>query len=51
MLQWVQVLWYISQELRLTFDLFLLVEEMVSKLNGPVMDAVSYILTMSAHWI
>ena len=51
MLWWVQVLWHIFQELHLTFDLVLLVEEMVSKLKGPVMAAVSYRSTMSAHWI
>ena len=41
----------ISSRCWLTFYLVLLVGEMGSKLNGPVMDAVSYILTMSAHWI
>ena len=51
MLLWVQVLWHIFQVLRLTFDLVLLVEEMGSKLKGPVMAEVSDRLTMSAHWI
>ena len=51
MLRWVQFLWHIFQELRLTFYLVLLVEEMGSKLKGSVMATVSDILTMSAHWI
>ena len=51
MLKWVQVPWHIFQELRLNFDLMLLVEEMGSKLKGPVMDAVSDRSTISAHWI
>ena len=51
MLHWVQVLWHILQALRLTFDLVLLVEEMGSKLKGPVMAVVSYRSTISAHWI
>ena len=51
MLRWVQVLWHIFQVLRLTFDPVLLVEEMGSKLKGPVIDAVSDRSTMSAHWI
>ena len=51
MLRWVQILWNIFQALRLTFDIVLLVEEMGSKLKGPVMAAVSDILTMSDYWI
>ena len=51
MLRQLQVLWHIFQALRLTFDLVLLVEEMGSKLKGPVMEAVSDRSTMSAHWI
>ena len=51
MLWWVQVLWNIFLALLLTFDLVFLVEEMVSKLNGPVMDAVSDISNMSYHCI
>ena len=37
MLQWVQVLWYIFQALRLNFDLVLFLEGMGTKLKGPVM--------------
>ena len=51
MLLWVQVLWHILQSLQITFDIFFLVEDMGSKLKGPVMAAVSDISTMSAHWI
>ena len=51
MLRWVKVLWHIFQELRLTFYLVLLVEEMGSKLKGPVMSAVSDISTIPAHCI
>ena len=51
MLRWVQVLWNIFLALSLTLDLVFLVEEMVSKLKGPVMDAVSDISTMSYHCI
>ena len=48
---WVQVLWNIFQALRLTFYLVLLVEEVGSKLKGPVISAVSDRPTMSARWI
>ena len=51
MLRWVQVVWHIFQVLQLTFDIVLLVEEMGSKLKGPVMDVVSDRSTMSSHWI
>ena len=51
MLQWVQVFWHIFQVLRLTFDLVLLVEEMGSKLKGPVTAVVSDRSTMSSNWI
>ena len=51
MLRLVQFLWHIFQALRITFILVLLVEEMDSKLKGPVIAAVSDRLTMSAHWI
>ena len=51
MLLWVQVLCHIFQALRRTFDLVLLVEEIGSKLEGPIMAAVSDISTISAHWI
>ena len=51
MLRWVQVSWQIFQLLWLTFGLVLLVEEIGSKLKGPVIGAVSDRSTMSAHCI
>ena len=51
MLRWVKVLWHILQELRLTFDLLLLVVEMGSQLKVPVMSALSDRSTVPAHWI
>ena len=51
MLRWAQFLWHIFQELRITFDPVLLVEEMGSKLKIPVMAAVLDRSNMSAHCI
>ena len=48
---WIQVVWHILHALRLNFDILSLVEEMGSKLKGPVMDVVSDTSTMSAHCI